>query len=70
MHWQKIDASDRITGEIRLTSDDKEERFNSATDYRLAELTMNRMYKKSTDFVWSYVKWFYFIKLLKLKLIQ
>ncbi|WJY16372.1 Hha/YmoA family nucleoid-associated regulatory protein [Pectobacteriaceae bacterium CE90] len=67
---KKIDASDRITGKIRLTSDDEEERVNSATDHRLTELTMNRMYKKNTESIWLYVKWFYFIRLFKLTLIQ
>ncbi|HDL7647737.1 hemolysin expression modulator Hha [Yersinia enterocolitica] len=38
-----------------LTNDDLE-KFNSAADHRLAELTMNKLYDKVPASVWHYVK--------------
>lgn len=38
-----------------LSSDDLE-KFNSAADHRLAELTMNKLYDKVPASVWQHVK--------------
>ena len=37
-------------------SDDDLEKFNSAADHRLAELTMNKLYDKVPASVWEHVK--------------
>ncbi|EFO1089649.1 transcriptional regulator, partial [Escherichia coli] len=36
--------------------DSEREAFNSAADYRLAELTMNRLYDRVPKEVWAYVR--------------
>lgn len=38
-----------------LSIDDLE-KFNSAADHRLAELTMNKLYDKIPSSVWSFIK--------------
>ncbi|WP_395479943.1 hemolysin expression modulator Hha [Candidatus Curculioniphilus buchneri] len=54
---KKLETLERvIEKKIYELPDDELERFNSAADHRLAELTMNKLYDKVPIFVWKYIR--------------
>lgn len=52
-----IDTLERVIEKNKYElSSDELEMFYSAADYRLAELTMNKLYDKVPTAVWKYVR--------------
>lgn len=52
-----LDTLEKVIEKNRYSlADDELEKFNSAADHRLAELTMNKLYDRVPASVWQHIK--------------